>query len=106
MEDVSFDKILKRIQLLCQGQEFPEKISIDPTIIAQKVCSEIYDGVTTTTLDELSYQIAISLYSKHPQYATLASRICISNHHKHTSGTFSDVIETLYEHNIFCKCLK
>ena len=100
MEDVSFDKILKRIQLLCQGQEFPEKISIDPTIIAQKVCSEIYDGVTTTTLDELSYQIAISLYSKHPQYATLASRICISNHHKHTSGTFSDVIETLYEHNI------
>ena len=100
MEDVSFDKILKRIQLLCQGEEFLEKLSIDPTIIAQKVCSEIYDGVTTTTLDELSYQIAISLYSKHPQYAILASRICISNHHKHTSGTFSDVIETLFEHNI------
>jgi ribonucleoside-diphosphate reductase subunit M1 len=100
MEDVSFDKILKRIQLLCQGVEFPEKLSIDPTIIAQKVCSEIYDGVTTTTLDELSYQIAIALYSQHPQYATLASRICISNHHKHTSDTFSDVIETLFEHNI------
>ncbi len=100
MEDVSFDKILKRIQLLCQGEEFMEKLSIDPTIIAQKVCSEIYDGVTTTTLDELSYQIAISLYSKHPQYAILASRICISNHHKHTYDTFSDVIETLFEHNI------
>ena len=100
MEDVSFDKILKRIQLLCNGEEFTKKLTIDPTIIAQKVCSEIYDGVTTTTLDELSYQIAISLYSKHPEYAILSSRICISNHHKHTPDTFSDVITKLYENDI------
>ena len=100
MEDVSFDKILKRIQLLCNGEEFTKKLTIDPTIIAQKVCSEIYDGVTTTILDELSYQIAISLYSKHPEYAMLSSRICISNHHKHTPDTFSDVITKLYENDI------
>ena len=99
-EDVSFDKILKRIQLLCIGEEFEKKLSIDPTIIAQKVCSEIYENVKTTELDELSSQISISLYSKNPEYATLASRIVISNHHKRTNESFSSVIEDLYENDI------
>ena len=52
-EDVSFDKILSRIRLLCNSQEFDKKLDIDPTIIAQKVCSELYDGVTTSELDIL-----------------------------------------------------
>ena len=99
-EDVSFDKILKRIQLLCIGEEFEKKLSIDPTIIAQKVCSEIYENVKTTELDELSSQISISLYSKNPEYATIASRIVISNHHKRTNDSFSSVIEDLYENDI------
>ena len=51
-ENVSFDKILKRIQSLCLGKEFNKKLKIDPTIIAQKVCSEIYDNVKTAKLDE------------------------------------------------------
>ena len=96
MEDVSFDKILKRIQLLCNGEEFTKKLTIDPTIIAQKVCSEIYDGVTTTTLDELSYQIAISLYSTNLDYSILASRIVVSNHHKNTEGNFAKKVSMLY----------
>ena len=53
-EEVSFDKILNRIKSLSIGPEFNYKLSIDPVIIAQKVCSEIYDGVKTTELDELS----------------------------------------------------
>ena len=52
MENVSFDKILNRIQLLCQGEEFSKKLYIDPTTIAQRVVNEIYDGVTTSKLDE------------------------------------------------------
>ena len=99
-EDVSFDKILTRIKLLCISDEFPDKLNIDPTIIAQKVCSEIYDGVTTSTLDELSSQIAISMYSRHPNYATLASRIVVSNHHKTTPDSFSGVIKKLHEHRL------
>jgi len=99
-EDVSFDKILKRIQSLCIGDEFIKKLSIDPTIIAQKVCSEIYENVKTSELDELSSQIAISMYSKNPEYATLASRIVVSNHHKRTSDNFSTVINSLYEKDI------
>ena len=54
----------------------------------------------TTELDELSSQISISLYSKNPEYATLASRIVISNHHKRTNESFSSVIEDLYENDI------
>ena len=104
-EDVSFDKILKRIQSLCNGEEFSRILTIDPTVIAQKVCSEIYDNVTTTKLDELSSQIAISLYSKNPEYAILASRIVVSNHHKITGSVFSDVIENLYQNDVVQKYL-
>ena len=99
-EDVSFDKILKRIRALCIGKEFSHQLKIDPTIIAQKVCSEIYDNVKTSELDELSSQISISLYSKNPEYGKLASRIVVSNHHKRTNESFSSVIEELYENNI------
>jgi ribonucleoside-diphosphate reductase subunit M1 len=99
-EDVSFDKILKRIQSLCNGEEFIYKLKVDPSIITQKVCSEIYDNVKTSKLDELSSQIAISMYSKNPEYGKLASRIVVSNHHKRTSSIFSDVIEELYKNDI------
>ena len=105
LEDVSFDKILNRIQLLCQGEEFSKKLYIDPTTIAQRVVNEIYDGVTTSKLDELSYQTAISMYSKHPEYALLASRICISNHHKHTCDLFQETIQKLYDADIIQKYL-
>ena len=74
-EDVSFDKILNRMKSLSLGEEFTKKLSIDPTIIAQKVCSEIYDGVKTTELDILSSETAISLYSQDIKYKKLASRI-------------------------------
>ena len=87
-EEVSFDKILNRIKLLCKGEEFEEKLSIDPTLITQKVCSEIYNKVKTSKLDELTSEIAISMYSTDPEYATLASRIVISNHQKSTLDKF------------------
>lgn len=99
-QEVSFDKILNRIKLLCSGEEFEEKINIDPVLIAQKVCTEIHDGVKTSKLDELASETAISLYSKNPDYSILASRIVISNHIKSTPSKFSDVAEVLYRNNI------
>jgi len=95
-EDVSFDKILNRIKALSSGPEFAYQLSIDPVIIAQKVCSEIYDGVKTSELDELSSQIAISLYSTNLDYSVLASRIVVSNHHKNTEGNFSKKVSMLF----------
>ena len=99
-EDVSFDKILRRLRSLCISDEFDEKLNIDPTIIAQKVCSEIYNKVKTSKLDELSSQAAISMYSINPDYSKLASRIAVSNHQKSTKTLFSDVIRELYDNNI------
>ena len=98
-EEVSFDKILNRIKSLSQGPEFSLKSSIDETLIAQKVVQEIYDGVKTTELDELSSQISIAMYSKNPEFKTLAGRIVISNHHKNTKNTFSEKIELLYNYH-------
>ena len=80
-EEVSFDKILNRIKSLSNGPEFNYKLSIDPVIIAQKVCSEIYDGVKTSELDTLASETAISMYSTNLDYSILASRILVSNHH-------------------------
>ena len=98
-QEVSFDKILTRVRLLCNDPNL-NKLNIDPTTIAQKVCFEIFDGVTTQKLDELSSEIAIAMYSKHPDYAELASRLVISNHQKMTSNKFSDVIKELYEYGL------
>ena len=97
-EEVSFDKILNRIKALSQSDEFLKKLAIDETIIAQKVVHEIYDGVKTSDLDELSSQIAIAMYSTNPEFKILASRIVISNHHKNTMNTFSDKIDYMYNY--------
>ena len=103
-QEVSFDKILQRLKSLCIDKNL-RNLSIDPTIIAQKVCSEIYDGVETHELDKLSSQISAAMYSKHPDYAELASRIVISNHQKMTNNNFSDVIKELYEYGVIHKYL-
>ena len=98
--DVSFDKILDRIKFLGSGEKFSYKLNIDPTIIAQKVCSEIYDNVKTSELDKLSSEISIALLTTHPDYAILSSRVCISNHQKGCPKSFSDCIDILYNNHI------
>jgi ribonucleoside-diphosphate reductase alpha chain len=93
-EEVSFDKVIRRIRALCDGLSN----DINPMFVGQKVVSQIYDGVKTTELDELAAQVCISLETTHLDYGKLASRIIISNNHKNTSPSFSETIYTLY-HN-------
>ena len=95
-EDVSFDKILNRIQALSDNDEFETRLNIDETLIAQKVVQEIYDGVETSQLDELSAQTSMSMYSQHPDFKILAGRIAVSNLHKNTMNSFSEKIELFY----------
>ena len=90
-EDVSFDKVLMRLKKLSSD------LSIDVHEIAQKVCSRIYDGVDTYQLDELAAYLCSSLSIDNPDYSLLASRIIVSNHHKNTSPSFSETIQTLYD---------
>jgi len=88
-EDVSFDKVLERVQRASTG------LSINPTAIAQKVLAQIYNGVKTTELDELTSQLAASLSTVHPDYGSLAARITISNHQKNTEASFCKVMQSL-----------
>ena len=88
-EEVSFDKVLERIR------RASESLSVNPTAIAQKVLAQIYNGVKTTELDELTSQLATGLSTVHPDYGTLAARISISNHQKNTEASFTKVIRSL-----------
>ena len=91
-EEVSFDKVIRRIKKLCIGLSE----DVNPIVIAQKVCSQIYNNVLTSELDELAAQICISMETIHLDYGILASRIIISNNHKCTSPSFSETIYMLY----------
>jgi ribonucleoside-diphosphate reductase alpha chain len=93
-ESVKFDKITARIEKLCYGLDRRFVNSID---VAKKVIEGLYDGVTTTELDNLAAETAASLTVKHPDYALLASRIAVSNLHKNTTKSFSDTMKLLYE---------
>jgi len=92
-ESVRFDKITARIENLCY--ELDPKF-IQPIEVAKKVIDGLYDGVTTTELDNLAAEVCASLTVKHPDYATLAARIAISNLHKTTSQSFSNTMKRLY----------
>ncbi len=93
-EIVSFDKILQRIKKT--GQE--ADIHINYTTLAMKVIDQLYDGITTTQIDELTADQCASLASTHPDYNTLAGRIVISNHQKNTLSSFSEVMKALYNY--------
>ena len=89
MEAVSFDKVTTRIRGACDG------LSVNATMIAQKVLGSIIDGIKTSDLDELTCTTAIAYITEHPDYGILASRIAVSNHHKNTPTTFLEVVTRL-----------
>ena len=92
-ESVKFDKITARIDKLSYGlnTDFVKTIEI-----AKKVIDGLYDGVSTQELDELAAETAATLTTKHPDFATLAARIAVSNLHKTTSKSFSSTMKRLY----------
>jgi ribonucleoside-diphosphate reductase alpha chain len=92
LQDVSFDKILERVKKL--GNE--AKIQINYSSLVMKVIDQLYDTISTTKIDELAAEQCASLSTNHPDYATLASRIVVSNHQKNTHASFEKVISNLY----------
>ncbi|KAF5317484.1 hypothetical protein D9619_013154 [Psilocybe cf. subviscida] len=94
-ERVQFDKITARIHKLSYGLDTNY---IDPVEVTQKVVAGVYHGVTTVELDNLAAETAAYLTTKHPDYAVLAARIAVSNLHKETKKSFSQVVKDLYEY--------
>jgi ribonucleoside-diphosphate reductase alpha chain len=93
-ETVKFDKITARIIKMCYGLD----PLVSPEAVAMKVIEGIYDGVSTSDLDNLAAEVAAAKTIDHPDYALLASRIAVSNLHKETKKTFSEVIDDLHHY--------
>lgn len=93
-EPVMFDKITARIRKLCYGLN--ERV--DPLKVAMRVIEGLYEGVTTSELDNLAAEVSATMTTSHPDYARLAARISVSNLHKNTKKNFSEVMTDLYEY--------
>ena len=92
-ENIGFDKILKRVKSI--GQECGIKLNY--TTFVMKVIDQLYDGIPTAKIDELTAEQCASLSIQHPDYNTLAGRLIVSNHHKNTSSSFFSVVKKLYQ---------
>jgi ribonucleoside-diphosphate reductase alpha subunit len=93
-QTIAFDKILNRIKNV--GAE-ARITSINYTTLAIKVIDQLYDGIHTTKIDELTAEQCATMAAAHPDYLVLASRLIMSNHHKTTSDNYRDVVERLHQ---------
>jgi len=93
-EPVMFDKITDRIKKLCYGLND----LVDSVKVAMRVIEGLYDGVTTSELDNLAAETAASMTIAHPDYAQLAARIAVSNLHKNTKKSFSETMSDMYHY--------
>jgi ribonucleoside-diphosphate reductase alpha chain len=94
-EPVMFDKITERVHKLCYGLNAQY---VNAQKLTMAVVKGIFDGVSTTQLDELAAQTSASMTSIHPDYAVLAARIAVSNLHKNTKKKFSEVAYDLFHY--------
>lgn len=93
-EPIMFDKITSRVKKLC----YELNPLVDPVRVAMRVIEGLYDGVTTSELDNLASEVAATMTTSHPDYAKLAARISVSNLHKNTKKSFSETMKDLYEY--------
>ncbi|OQW53690.1 MAG: ribonucleoside-diphosphate reductase [Proteobacteria bacterium SG_bin7] len=70
LEPVDVTKIVTRVVRCCQGLT-----EVDPIRVASKAISGLYDGATTSELDNLCIQTASLLIGEEPQYSRLAGRL-------------------------------
>jgi ribonucleoside-diphosphate reductase alpha subunit len=89
LEPISFDKVLRRIRRAANG------LSVNSDALAQQVLSQIVDNIKTEEIDDLTCQLAASLSTNNPDWAELAARIAVSNHHKKTKESFCETMELL-----------
>jgi ribonucleoside-diphosphate reductase alpha chain len=93
-EPVMFDKITDRIKKLCYGLNS----LVEPVKVAMRVIEGLYDGVSTSELDNLAAETAASMTIAHPDYAQLAARIAISNLHSNTKKSFSETMNEMFHY--------
>jgi len=93
---VSFNEVLTRIQKLADGLAH-----VNPDLVAQKVCSQIQDGIKTSELDEFAAETCAMMQARyHPNYGKLAARLVINNHQKNTPCRLVDVAQVLFDEGV------
>jgi len=106
--EMLFDKVTKRISKLNQAPEF-EPLDVQPDKVAQKVFQSMYDGISTSEIDNLTAEVAVAMITEHPDYETLAMRVTVSNLQKNCPKTFSDAMVALHVKGVvsdeFMKCV-
>ena len=93
-EVIAFDKILARIRNVGKQAGIT---AVNYTSLAMKVIDQLYDGIPTTKIDELTAEQCATMTTQHPDYGTLAAYIIVSNHHKTTPSTFYKAMCQLHE---------
>jgi len=93
-EEVSFDKILRRVKKI--GSQANPPLTINYSQLVMKVIDQLYDNIPTHIIDELTAEQCASMCTKHTDYSILASRIIVSNSHKNTVASFYEAMKKLY----------
>ena len=86
-EEVSFDKILKRIKYLAVD------LTVDPILISKQTINTIIPNMRTTELDDIAAENSACHAWKHSDYAILAGRLAFSNLSKDAPKTFSQAMQ-------------
>ena len=97
--EMLFDKVTKRIQKLNQSPEFTP-LNVQPDKVAQKVFTSMYDGISTTEIDNLTAEVAVAMITEDPDYETLAMRVTVSNLQKACPKSFQECTDFLYTKGI------
>jgi ribonucleoside-diphosphate reductase alpha subunit len=107
--EMRFDKVTSRLEKLNQAPEFETLQGVQPDKVAQKVFASMYDGISTTEIDNLSSEVAIGMMTEHPNYEILATRILVSNLQKNCPKCFTSAMVKLHTNGSvsdhFMKCL-
>ena len=90
--EVEFDEITRKIKYLANKEP---KLNIDAISLAREVIALIYDGISTSELDEFTASTSASMSLYNPDYGELAGRLIINNHQKNTLCSFSESMEIL-----------
>lgn len=108
VSEMLFDKVTCRIQTLNSSPEFVP-LNVQPDKVAQKAFSSLFDGISTSEIDNLTAEVAVSMITENPDYETLAMRIIVSNLQKTCPPSFSDAMVALHVAGVvsdhFMKCL-
>lgn len=90
---VDFSKISNRLAKLCHEFSITD---CDYQLVAKDVISHIINEVTTSQLDKIAVEIAVTKSSIEPSYGRLSAIILISDWHKNTPDTFFEAMNLLY----------